>query len=116
MHGWKPYQTQHIIDDNLGSDIPRDVTHLALDAVKLAPGVEEALGAVAGDGGADAGDLLVHPGVMLNTPGDVSPGPVLLKWIKEFFTAGVLVILSSDKWCLSNISGENSLDASFHKQ
>lgn len=70
-------------DDNLGSDIPSGVTHLALDAVKPAPGVEEALGAVAGDGGAGAWDLLIHPGVMLNTPGDVSPGPVLLKWIKE---------------------------------
>ena len=63
------------------------MTHLASHAVEPAPGVEEALGAVAGDGGAGARDLLVHPGVMLHTPGDVSPGPILLKyqtlWIKE---------------------------------
>ena len=63
------------------------MTHRASHAVEPAPGVEEALGAVAGDGGTGAGDLLVHPGVMLNTSGDVSPGPVLLKyqtlWIKQ---------------------------------
>ena len=59
------------------------MTHRASHAVEPAAGVEEALGAVAGDGGTGAGDLLVHPGVMLNTSGDVSPGPVLLKRIHE---------------------------------
>ena len=71
------------IDDNVTDILEcssvRDVTHRPSDAVEPAPGVEEALGAVAGDGGAGAGDLLIHPGVMLHTPGDVSPGPVLLK-------------------------------------
>ena len=55
------------------------MTHRACHAVELAPGVEEALGAVAGDGGAGAGDLLIHAGVMFNASGDVSPGTVLLK-------------------------------------
>lgn len=55
------------------------MTHRASHAVELAPGVEEALGAVAGDGGAGAGDLLIHTGVMFNASRDVSPGTVLLK-------------------------------------
>ena len=62
------------------------MTHRASHAVEPAPGVEEALGAVAGDGGTGAGDLLVHPGVMLNTSGDVSPGPVLLKCIANILS------------------------------
>ena len=50
----------------------------AFGAVELAAVVEEALGAVAGDGGAEAGDLLLHPGLVLHTPGDVRPGPIIL--------------------------------------
>lgn len=50
----------------------------AFCAVEPAAVVEEALGAVAGDGGAEAGDLLLHPGLVLHTPGDVRPGPVFL--------------------------------------
>ena len=54
-------------------------TYGAGDAVELAARVDEALGAVAGDAGAQPGDLLVHPGVVLDTTRDVRPGPVLLQ-------------------------------------
>lgn len=47
-------------------------------AVKLTPGVKESLGAVAGDGGTRAGDLLVHPRVVFNAAGNVCPGAVIL--------------------------------------
>ena len=48
-------------------------------AVELAARVDEALCAVAGDAGTQPGDLLVHPGVVLDTARDVRPGPVLLQ-------------------------------------
>ena len=54
-------------------------TYGAGGAVELAARVDEALGAVAGDAGAQPGDLLVHPGVVLDTTRDVRPGPVLLQ-------------------------------------
>ena len=54
-------------------------TYGAGGAVELAARVDEALGAVAGDAGAQPGDLLVHPGVVLYTTRDVRPGPVLLQ-------------------------------------
>ena len=54
-------------------------TYRAGGAVELAAGVDEALGAVAGDAGTQSGDLLVHPGVVLDTSRDVRPGPVLLQ-------------------------------------
>ena len=54
-------------------------TYGAGGAVELAAGVDEALGAVAGYAGAQPGDLLVHPGVVLDTTRDVRPGPVLLQ-------------------------------------
>ena len=56
----------------------------AFGAVELAAVVEEALGAVAGDGGAEAGDLLLHPGLVLHTPGDVCPGPIILHQTSSF--------------------------------
>ncbi len=52
---------------------------LTCDAVKLASVVEETLGAVARDTGAHPGHLVVHAGLVLNTPRDVSPGSVLLR-------------------------------------
>jgi len=46
--------------------------------VKLAAGVEESLGAVSWDAGTGSWDLLLHPRIMLHTPGDVCPGAVIL--------------------------------------
>ena len=54
-------------------------TYRAGGAVELAARVDEALCAVAGDAGTQPGDLLVHPGVVLDTARDVRPGPVLLQ-------------------------------------
>jgi len=51
---------------------------LSSGAVKSTPGVDEPLGAVTGDGGTESWDLLVHSWIMLDTAGDVCPGPVIL--------------------------------------
>lgn len=47
-------------------------------AVKPAATVEEAGGAIAGDSWAEAGDLLLHARLMVNTPRNVRPGAVVL--------------------------------------
>ena len=50
------------------------------DTVKPAPGVDEPCSTVARYAGAQARDLLLHPGVMLYAARDVRPGAVLLEY------------------------------------
>jgi len=47
-------------------------------AVELATSVEEPLCTIPRNTRADTGDLLLDTRVMLNTPGDICPGPIIL--------------------------------------
>ena len=83
-------------------------TYRAGGAVELAARVDEALGAVAGDAGTQPGDLLVHPGVVLDTARDVRPGPVLLQ--QKYFISDLKIFrkyLNSSS--LVSSKGKNSL-------
>ena len=71
-------------------------TYRAGGAVELAARVDEALCAVAGDAGAQPGDLLVHAGVVLDTARDVRPGPVLLQ--QKYFISDLKIFEQSRKY------------------